>query len=219
MDIRNLDAHHRGLAALVVAVLVAVCTFGRLSSEVQLVTVWNSFALTAIALAWVRISTSDALTAVRTAKLQDTGRANIFIFVTLGTVASLMAVASLLAKAKEFHGRVLTEHVLLAIGTVVCSWTLLHTIFTLHYAHLYYGRSDPAPDGDGGTGLQFPNEQRPDFVDFAYFSFVIGMTCQVSDVQIKSKRMRWLALLHGVISFGFNTFILALLINTISGLL
>jgi uncharacterized membrane protein len=219
MEIRNLDAHHRGLAALVVAGVVAGCTFGRFSGEVQLVTVWNSFALTAIVLAWVRIATSDALTAVRTAKLQDTGRATIFIFVTLGTVASLMAVATLLAKAKAFHGRVLTEHVLLAIGTVVCSWTLLHTIFTLHYAHVYYGRSDPALDDAGGTGLQFPNEQRPDFLDFAYFSFVIGMTFQVSDVQITSQAIRRLALVHGLLSFLFNTAILALAINLASGLL
>jgi len=68
-------------------------------------------------------------------------------------------------------------------------------------------------------GLIFPGDRPPNYLDFAYFSFVIGMTCQVSDVQITSRRMRRISLFHSVLSFGFNTLILALLINTVSGLL
>lgn len=83
--------------------------------------------------------------------------------------------------------------------------------------HVYYGDSDEDHKQDGG--LDFPNDETPDYLDFAYFSFVVGMTCQVSDVATSSKRMRRLALMHGVISFAYNTFILALLINTVSGLL
>lgn len=90
-------------------------------------------------------------------------------------------------------------------------------MYSLHYAHVYYGDSDENKQTD--EGLEFPGNQKPDYLDFAYFSFVVGMTCQVSDVQVTSQRMRRLTLLHGIISFGFNTIILALLINTVSGLL
>jgi uncharacterized membrane protein len=89
-------------------------------------------------------------------------------------------------------------------------------MFTLRYAHYYYG------EGDGAKavgGLEFPNDDAPDYLDFAYFSFVIGMTAQVSDVAISSKSLRTLALVHGILSFCFNTVILALTINTVSGLL
>jgi uncharacterized membrane protein len=110
-----------------------------------------------------------------------------------------------------------TLHVVVGLSTVALCWILLHTLYSLHYAHVYYGDSDDDLAMD--KGLVFPEEKAPDYLDFAYFAFVIGMTCQVSDVQITSKRMRRLALFHGIISFGFNTFILALLINTVSGLL
>jgi uncharacterized membrane protein len=218
---RNYDARHRALASLAVAVVVAVGTFGRLSHEVQLIAVWNSFALTTLALAWLRIITSDALTAVRTAKIQDSSLAAIFSVVVIGALASLAAVVSLLATARGFHGRAFVTHILLAIGTVICSWTLLHTIFSLHYAHLYYRRNDgnDHDDDESGDGLEFPNRKRPDFLDFTYFSFVIGMTFQVSDVQITSPAIRRLALVHGLLSFLFNTVILALAINLASGLL
>jgi uncharacterized membrane protein len=95
-----------------------------------------------------------------------------------------------------------------------------HTLYSLHYGHVYYGDIDPrAATYLAEKGLEFPGNEDPDYLDFAYFSFVIGMTCQVSDVQVTSKRMRRLTLLHGVISFAFNTVILALLINTVSALL
>ncbi len=223
---KDFDAHHRAVVALLVAACVAIATWGRLSPEVQTAVAWNAFALSLIVLAWLRILTSDAYTVLRTAKLQDTGRAAIFGVVLAAAVASLFAVASLLGKAKEFHGRQLTDHVLLAIGTVVCSWTLLHTVFALHYAHAYYRQKGEGPDpaelgrdDDPGTGLDFPGKERPDYLDFAYFSFVIGMTFQVSDVQITSKAIRRLALAHGLLSFLFNTVILALAINLASGLI
>lgn len=102
---------------------------------------------------------------------------------------------------------------------MVTSWTLLHTLFGLRYAHTFYGDSQQSGVHEHAGGLIFPGNRPPDYFDFAYFSFVVGMTCQVSDVQITSRRMRHLTLAHSVLSFGFNTIILALLINTVSGLL
>jgi len=130
--------------------------------------------------------------------------------------ASLAAVAFMLATAKAMTGAHFATHIALAIGTVILSWLVLHTIFTLHYAHLFYCERH---GGKPARGLLFPNgDFEPDYLDFAYFAFVIGMTSQVSDVQISSQEIRRWALLHGVVSFAFNTAVLALSINIISGL-
>jgi uncharacterized membrane protein len=139
--------------------------------------------------------------------------------VVLAAVTSLFAVAFLVGGAKGLGKRALTEHLLLAGATIVSSWFLVHTVFTMHYAHAYYRDEDEDPNTSGSGGLEFPNEKEPDFLDFAYFSFVIGMTCQVSDVQISSSGMRRLALVHGLLSFLFNTVILALTVNLASGIL
>jgi uncharacterized membrane protein len=96
------------------------------------------------------------------------------------------------------------------------SWILIHTIFTLRYAHIYYGDDENKPDIHAG-GLIFPGGNRPEYMDFAYFSFVLGMTFQVSDVQITTARLRKLALVHGLLSFGFNTIMIALTINLVAG--
>ena len=133
-------------------------------------------------------------------------------------MASLGAVGYFMSTAKGLAREPLAGHVIAAIGTVILSWLVVHTVFTLHYACLYY--LDPAAKGQGG-GLCFPGEQEfeADYLDFAYFSFVIGMTSQVSDIQISSRLIRRWALLHGMISFAFNAAILALSINIISGML
>lgn len=126
----------------------------------------------------------------------------------------------LLHSAKGLSGNALTINTILSIASVACSWWLVHTIFTFRYAHLYYKSSSKINSEDKYIeGLEFPNEKEPDYLDFVYFSFVLGMTFQVSDVQITSKRIRRLALIHGILSFAFNTVILALSINVISNLI
>ena len=100
------------------------------------------------------------------------------------------------------------------ITGVICSWFLLHTIFAYRYALLYYGDHPLDPDLHT-VGLQIPNELWPDYLDFAYFSFVIGMTFQVSDIEISSRTIRRVALMHGILSFLFNTVIVALTINVV----
>jgi uncharacterized membrane protein len=97
---------------------------------------------------------------------------------------------------------------------------IVPTVFSLRYAHKFYGDHPDEGRDEIAGGLDFPGkDQRPDYLDFAYFSFVIGMTFQVSDVQITSRDFRSLVLLHGVLSFAFNTVILALTINTLSSLI
>jgi uncharacterized membrane protein len=94
---------------------------------------------------------------------------------------------------------------------------MVHTTFCFHYAHLYYDDADEDTEIFAG-GLDFPNEKTPDYMDFVYFSFGIGMSFQVSDVDITSKTIRRLVLLHGLLAFGLNTFVVALTINLIAGL-
>src|SRR5205085_1461121 len=132
--------------------------------------------------------------------------------------ASLGAVAYLLGSAKDLPVASRSTHVALAIGTVILSWILVHTLFSLHYAYMFYRMPECTKVEASRRPLIFPGAELPDYYDFAYFSFVIGMTSQVSDVQIASRIIRRWALLHGAISFAFNAAILALSINIISGL-
>jgi uncharacterized membrane protein len=101
--------------------------------------------------------------------------------------------------------------------TLLASWLMMQASFALRYAHEYYSRSPGRPDIDGG--LSFPSEDHPDYMDFMYFALVLGMTFQVSDVQITSRKLRRLAALHGLLSFLFNTIIVALTVNLAAGLL
>jgi len=216
--VNNCDAHHRLFIATGVAIITALATQGRFPLALHLVLTWNAFAATVLVLAWTRILTGKASESLKTAKLQDSSRVTIFLFVLATAVASLFAVGYFLGTAHRHQGEPLLARVALGLGTIVGSWSLIHTLFALHYAHAYYrdGRGT-APTKNAG-GLLFPREPMPDYLDFAYFSFVIGMTCQVSDVQISGRGLRGVALLHGLLAFAFNTIILALCINILSGL-
>jgi len=149
------------------------------------------------------------------ARAQDSSRWVIQMLIVLAAVASLTAVIALLKKTDGETVAMLASRITLAGGVVVLSWTAIHTVFAVHYAHAFYG-DGPAPGPDDAGGLLFPGgDPSPDFWDFFYFSLVLGMTCQVSDVQISGKHMRRLASVHGALSFFFNTVILALTINVL----
>jgi len=166
---------------------------------------------------WIIILSSHPREVRKIAKMQDSSRITIFLFVLGASLTSLVAIVFLLKSAKG-HSRGADEHILLAITAVVVSWWLVHTIFTLLYAHLYYDTDTDAGETKLIGGLEFPGNEEPDYLDFVYFSFVIGMTFQVSDIEISSRSIRRFALLHALMSFAFNTAILALSINVISGL-
>ena len=210
-----LTARRRLLLSLIFAVAAFLILRGWLVAPTLPVAVWNVFALCYLAAAWIEIAASDSAQTERAVARQDTGRALIFVFVVLATFAGLFAVLFVLGMAKGLPRGELLAHLALTIIAVAGSWALLHTTFTFHYARLFYG--DEAKRENGG--LEFPGGKQPDYLDFAYFSFVIGMTFQVSDVQVTSPGIRRLALLHGVLSFAFNTLILALSVNVFSGLM
>ena len=215
-----LDAHHRVFFGCVLAALSVVIMHGRYALPTQLVVAWDVFAFTLVVLAWVVISTKDPYDARRNARLQDSSATFLFTLIVTAATASLLAVGLLLGSAKGLASGELAAHVALSITAVVFSWTLVHTIFALRYAHLYFWDAREVERHKITGGLDFPGDDAcgPNYMDFAYFSFVIGMTCQVSDVQITTSKMRRLALIHGVISFAFNTAILAMFVNIIAGL-
>lgn len=147
------------------------------------------------------------------AKSEDAGRIVVFIIVLIATIGSLMGILVLLGNKNSWLLARGVETFVYVTG-VTFSWLLLHSIFTYRYALLYYG-SHPKEPSPENVGLQIPNELWPDYIDFAYFAFVIGMTFQVSDIEISSRVIRRTALVHGIISFLFNTVIVALTINVI----
>ncbi len=146
---------------------------------------------------------------------EDESRAVVFGIVLVSTLCSLGGILLLLGNKGNWMLSKGVETAIYIIG-VTLSWVLLHTIFTYRYAHYYYG-DHATQKGKNAGGLEIPGEEHPDYLDFAYFSFVIGMTFQVSDIQITSKRIRRLVLLHGLLSFVFNTVIVALTINVVGG--
>ena len=140
----------------------------------------------------------------------------IFFILVAGASVSLLALGFLVRGGASAGWLATALRAVLGGLAVIASWTLTHTTFAFRYAHLFYGDADADPGDDGG--LAFPREPAPDYWDFLYFSFVIGMTCQVSDVQVTSRRIRRLALAHGVLSFLFNTIILALAVNLLASM-
>jgi uncharacterized membrane protein len=176
----------------------------------------------AVLIVWLLFVMADGAqdTMRRRAAHQDLGRSVILGAVVAGSLVSLLALAFIQKTLKSARPGDASIYLMTIIVTIMLSWFLVHIMFSLHYAHRYYGPAEDEDDADGLVGgLDFPDEKQPDYWDFMYFSFVVGMTCQVSDVQITGRGLRRLALAHGVVSFFFNTIILALTINIVAGII
>jgi len=145
------------------------------------------------------------------AAMQDEGQIAILVLTVAAAIASVAAIFAELGTAAGNDRP--AGHLVLAAATIVLSWAFIHSIFALHYAHEYYGNGR---DGLIG-GMHYPDDDEPDYWDFAYFSFTIGMCAQVSDVTVSSKSIRRTVLAHSVISFLFNAALLALTVNIAAG--
>lgn len=202
-----------------VALVLGAAGIGLAPAELALagraVVGWDAFALASLALIWCVVLTADAGHTRTVAARESPGRAVAFVFVPVAVTCSLSAVLLLLSTGMmpTLPPLMRALHVALAIAGVAAAWLLLHTVFTLRYAHLYYA-------ADGGGGLEFPaGSPPPNYLDFAYFAFGIGMTAQTSDVSISAPGLRHTALLHGLISFVFNTAVVAVSISGLVGVL
>lgn len=148
---------------------------------------------------------------------QDAGRQAVLLGSIVAAIASVAAIGAELITAKDQTGAQAALQVALAGGTIALSWTFVHTVFAVHYAHVFYLGEDETDTQAGG--LTFPGEKEPDYWDFIHFAFVIGAAAQTADIVFCSREMRRLGTLHSLIAFTFNTAILAVMINLVAGLL
>jgi uncharacterized membrane protein len=205
--VRIMRARPRLFISIAIGVVVIVLAPGKWQMATRLLTGWDvGIALYLIA-AYHLFATGDEKRMRRWAAVEDEGRFGVLILTVAAALASLGAIVALLGSTHAGGSR---DSVLLgqATVTILLSWGFIHTIFAFHYAHEYYGEH-----GGKKSGINFPGGEQPDYWDFAYFSFVIGMTSQVSDVAAVSKPIRRTVLAHGVVSFLFNAALLALTVN------
>jgi uncharacterized membrane protein len=191
-----------------ISIAIGIAAFLLLPDSLRLVTRlligWDIFVTFYLVLAYTMMFRCGLAHIRRNAVLQDDGRFLILLVTALGAFASLAAIVFELGASHRS-----APQLTLATVTIALSWAAVHTTFALHYAHDYYRGTKPG-------GLQFPSGDRhdhADYWDFVYFSFVIGMTAQVSDVGITDKTIRRTVTAHGIISFIFNTALLALMVN------
>jgi uncharacterized membrane protein len=204
MPLRVVYSRPRTFIALAVAIVGFLLLPGSLRLVTRALVGWDIFTSLYLVLAYTMMFRCGLEHIRRSAALQDDGRFLILMMTQLGALASIAAIVfELGASNKSGPG------LALAVITIALSWAAVHTTFALHYAHDYYRGKKPG-------GLQFPSgdqHDHADYWDFVYFSFVIGMTAQVSDVGITDKIIRRTATVHGIISFVFNTALLALMVN------
>ncbi len=188
-----------------------------LSHATRAILAWDTGVIVFLALSAVLFITEPAERMEANAEAQEEGEWTIFVLTMAAVVFSFAAIISEFATMKDATGMQRNLRIVLVAVTLFVSWLMTHTTFAFRYAHEYYAKDRGRPDVD--RGLEFPGEQWPDYLDFMYFSLVLGMTFQVSDVQITSRKLRRLAAVHGLLSFLFNTIILALTVNLAAGLL
>jgi uncharacterized membrane protein len=172
---------------------------------------WCALALVILVWLWATIGTKDSEATAIHARADDFSRATADIVVLGASVASLAAVAITLVLAGRAHDGRKAALIALTIITVALSWLLVHTIFIMRYGDLYYG--DPV------GGIDFNEDDEPDYRDFAYLALTIGMTFQVSDTNLKTKPIRHNAIRHALLSYLFGTVIVAITINIVASLL
>ncbi|MEH2310097.1 MAG: DUF1345 domain-containing protein [Nostoc sp.] len=216
---KNFDSRPRLIIAIGLAVFVLVIVPPWLRLPTRILCAWNSGAEFFLALTWWKMNKATPEKIRRYAENEYEGHLAIFMLVICAASASVLAIGFLLNDKKGLSTILLTLHVILAIMTLLASWLLVHTMFAVQYAHSYYKYINRNNSEEITRGLDFPHNDCPDYWEFLYYSFVVGMTSQVSDVQTTSPEMRRLTLLHSIFSFFFNTTIVSMTINIIASLI
>jgi len=207
---------HRPTGRLLISTALGVITFAwltpsRFEWSVRAIAGWDAASLALLALAWTIILRADPRETRRRAGEDDPGHHMVFVIALVASLISLFAAAVILRKVKAFTGAEEATWTVLTLAAVGLSWVVTHTAYTFRYAHMHYRKSRKHDSSDGG--IQFNGTEEPSDIDFAYFSFTIGMCFQVSDVVVTTTPMRREVLLHAVLSFVYNTVILALAVN------
>lgn len=206
--------HGRFYAAALVGIIFWIA-MGELASPFRWVGAGDAFFAIYLALTLPTFTRATPAVMRRRASFEDEGIAVIVVITLVAVVLSFYSIFAVVNHPSAPDAALLT----LAIAGVPLGWLTFHTVAASHYSHLYYAPADGADvRAKDGRGLQFPATEQPSATDFLYFSFVVGMTAQVSDVQVLTARMRRVTLVHGIASFFFNTVILALAVNVAAGL-
>lgn len=203
----------RLVLSLAIGALVFLCLpQQKLSNLMIIILTWIAFALSYTAMNLLILFRRSVTQIKKTAMADDGSSAFVLAMILLASLASVvMLFLLIISKEDQTYDKIFFS--VTAVSGMLVSWVMIHTVFTFHYAHLYYNDGKKA-----ARGLDFPGTEDPDYLDFAYFAFVIGCTFQVSDVTIRSRSLRRLVLLHGLLSFGLNTFVVALMVNLVAGI-
>ncbi len=202
---RHFRHHHRFYAGALAAAAVFAASWS-VPLPVRSLLAGDAFFLVYLGFLAGFAARSTRQSTMRHARIEDEG-VSLIALLTLAIVAvSLTAIVTIMDSAKSLDGIPLIA----AIISVPLGWATMHASVALHYARLYYAAAD---NGASREGLEFPNNEKPDVGDFLYFSFVLGMTAQTSDVQITGRRMRRSVLMHSIVSYFYNAVIIALTVN------
>jgi uncharacterized membrane protein len=186
------------------------------SSALDALAGWVAAGFFLLTLSWWLILTADSDETRCRAASEDPGRNVVWGIVLVASTFSLFAAGVVMRNARSVargHAELVTL-IALCLAAVLVAWLLTHTAYALRYAHLYY-----RDDDEGVGGLDFPGSLAPDYMDFSYFAFTLGMCFQVSDVCITSRTIRRTTLGHALLAFLYNTAILALALNLVFGFL
>jgi uncharacterized membrane protein len=209
---RFLRGHVRLWVSIAIGIVAYVLAPGDMPSSTHFLAGWDVGVLYYIVATVVVIARSSPNDIRYHSALHDEGAFGLLLLAAAATLVSLGAIFAELAGLKQSQPGY-GPNVTLAIATVVLSWIFIHLIFALHYAHDFYGI------GRRARGLRFPGDDKPDYWDFVYFSFVVGMTFQVSDVGVTNKWIRRTVVAHGALSFVFTATILSLAVNIAASLI
>ena len=218
--LRNLQGHARMLASVLAGLAIWLAA-RRFDVPAPALIGWNAGVLVYLSLIARVMLQADEHSIRRRAAMVDESRSIVLAVAMLAIGASFAGIVAEVGEIRRLTGVDKGLHAFVAGVTIVSSWVLIHAIFAQHYAHEFFieRAKERALAPDGRAGLRFPGDQPPDYSDFLYFAFVIGVAAQTADVAITSRPMRRLNLIHCVLSFFFNVTVLALTINLAASLI
>jgi uncharacterized membrane protein len=217
---RHFMARPKLVAAIVFgAVIYWIAPAGDLDIATRLLVAWNAAIVLFLILAGIAMRRATGESMRKRAQELDEGHYTVLVMAIVAATASLAAIVFELINLRDHPGSA-TLYVGLSGLTILTAWSFINIIFTEHYAHEFYiDRDRETPGIKESKGLKFPGTKEPDYLDFLYFTFTIGVANQTADVAIVSRAMRMLVLIHSIISYFFSTIILALTINIAASLL
>jgi uncharacterized membrane protein len=217
LPLRIVRGHPRLFAGIAVSLLAGVLLPDSVRLATRLLIAWNAGTWLYFIASGIMIARATPQSMRRRARMSDEGRFFILVLTSLAALAAIAAIVAELAIDKDLSGTIKGLHIGLAAATIVSAWFFIHLTYALHYAREYF--AEPGRPAVERGGLAFPGTEHPDYYDFLYFSYVIGVACQTADVNITSPAMRRVALVHCVLAFFFNSAVLALTINIAAGLI